>query len=136
MKISPYLHFNGNCSEAIAFYEKALGGTAKIMRYGEVPPEEDFQVAEETKDFVMHAQMEINGEMLMFCDNSPDFHSKNGDDVAIMLEYDCVEDAKRSFAGLKEGGQVLMDIQETFWSACFGSVVDKYGKCWYVSIVD
>jgi PhnB protein len=43
MKIKPYLHFNGNCAEAIEFYEKAFGVKAHVLRYIDTPPSEGYQ---------------------------------------------------------------------------------------------
>jgi uncharacterized glyoxalase superfamily protein PhnB len=37
------------------------------------------------------------------------------------------------FNKLKEGGTVNMDLQETFWSKCYGSVTDKFGIQWQLS---
>ena len=37
---------------------------------------------------------------------------------------------KEAFQKLQEGGEVLMDLQETFWSKCYGSLVDKFGVTW------
>ena len=37
IKISPYLTFNGNCREAMEFYNKCLGGELKIMAVGDAP---------------------------------------------------------------------------------------------------
>jgi PhnB protein len=28
---------------------------------------------------------------------------------------------------MKEGGKVIMELQETFWSKCYSAVTDKYG---------
>jgi len=39
MKISPYVSFNGNCAEAVAFYEKAFNVKAEVMRYSDAPPD-------------------------------------------------------------------------------------------------
>jgi len=38
------------------------------------------------------------------------------------------------FAALKEGSKVSMELQETFWSKCFGSLTDKFGIIWNISI--
>ena len=37
-KLTPYLGFDGNCAEAMRFYEEALGGKIEMMlSYGESP---------------------------------------------------------------------------------------------------
>jgi uncharacterized glyoxalase superfamily protein PhnB len=35
--ISPYFTFNGNCEEAVYFYQQVLGGEAVIMHLGDAP---------------------------------------------------------------------------------------------------
>lgn len=34
----PYITFNGNCEEAVNFYQKALGGETQILHFGDAPP--------------------------------------------------------------------------------------------------
>ncbi|MNZ56399.1 hypothetical protein D3C78_743440 [compost metagenome] len=41
-----------------------------------------------------------------------------------------MEDIQAYFSRLKEGGKVEMELQETFWSKCYGSVVDRFGIHW------
>ena len=39
MQFIPYLNFNGNCAEAMAFYAKVLNGKqGPVMRFGDMPP--------------------------------------------------------------------------------------------------
>ena len=50
--IIPYLNFNGNASEALEFYRKALNGQVDYKQtFGESPMES----SEEQKDKIMHA---------------------------------------------------------------------------------
>jgi PhnB protein len=42
--------------------------------------------------------------------------------------------ATAAFNALKDGGEVCMELQETFWSKCFGSLTDKFGVNWNISI--
>jgi PhnB protein len=134
MKISPYVSFNGNCAEAVAFYEKAFGVKAEVMRYGEAPLEDGDQAPEEARNLIMHAQFEICGEMIMLCDMLPNTPARVGDNIAIMAEFDNADTAKSAFEALKEGGEVRMELQETFWSKCFGSLTDQFGVSWNISI--
>ena len=134
MRICPYVSFNGNCADAVAFYEKAFNVKAEIMRYKDAPPENGYEAPEGTENLVMHAQFEIDGAMIMFCDIPPETPIKIGENIAIMAEFDGPEKAKAAFEALKEDGEVNMDIQETFWSKCFGSLTDKFGVSWNISI--
>ena len=134
MKISPYISFNGNCQDAVNFYEKAFNAKAEINRYKETPKENGYKVQEGTEDLIMHAQLEIGGAMIMLADMPPEYPVKNGSNIAVMAEFDNADAAKSAFDVLKEGGEVSMELQETFWSKCFGSLTDKFGIIWNISI--
>jgi PhnB protein len=134
MRICPYISFNGNCAEAVAFYEKALNVKAEIMRYKDAPSSEGYESPAGTEEFVMHAQFEVDGAMIMLCDVPPNYPVQIGANIAVMAEFDSEEKAKAAFNALKEGGEVHMDIQKTFWSDCFGSLTDKFGIGWNISI--
>jgi len=133
MKISPYLHFNGNCAEALALYEKAFGVKAELMRYSDAPPSEGYAPPPGTGHFIMHAQIEVDGAELMLCDLTPDMAASFGNGISIHVSLSSEAGVKAAFDALKEGGQVDMELQETFWSKCFGLLVDKFGVSWMLS---
>jgi len=134
MKISPYVAFNGNCADAIAFYEKVFNVKAEIMRYKDAPPDSGYELSEGTEDYIMHAQFDIDGETVMMADMPPEQAATIGDNITIMLEFDSKESATSAFDALKEGGEIHMELQETFWSNLFGSLTDKFGISWNISI--
>lgn len=40
MQLNPYLHFNGNCEEALKYYQKVLGAKIEMMMpYESGPPD-------------------------------------------------------------------------------------------------
>ena len=134
MRISPYVSFSGNCEEAVRFYERAFKVKAEIMRYKDAPPDNGYQTPPGTENLVMHAQFELGGELVMICDAPPEYPVTTGNNIAIMAEFDNAETAKKVFEALKKGSEVGMEIQETFWSKCFGSLTDKFGINWNISI--
>lgn len=136
MKISPYLMFSGNCIEAIALYEKAFSVKAHTLRYKDAPADSGHQPPPGTEDFVMHSQFELGGETMMFCDTPPDYPMTVGQNIAVMVEFDNEATLKAAFDVLKEGGEVAMEPQKTFWSECFGSLTDKFKINWNLSIVE
>jgi len=71
MKLSTYLLFEGNCREAFSHYQKVLGGTMQAMMDHRGTPAED-QVAPEWRDKILHACLEIDGQLLMASDAPPD----------------------------------------------------------------
>jgi len=134
MRICPYISFSGNCEEAVAFYEKAFNVKAEIMRYKDVPPENDYETPAGAENLIMHAQFEAGGAIIMFCDTPPEYPVNIGNNIAIMAEFDNADMAIKAFDVLKEGAEIGMELQETFWSKCFGSLTDKFGINWNISI--
>ena len=33
MRVVPYISFNGDCEEALSFYQRALGGSVDLIRF-------------------------------------------------------------------------------------------------------
>lgn len=137
MKIKPYLNFNGNCAEAIELYEKAFGFKAHVMKYSDAPPSEGYQLAPGTENFVMHACLTNRNDYTVYLsDVTPDMPTTFGNGMSVMMELDSEDAVKAAFDVLKEGGKVTMELQQTFWSKCFGSVEDKFGVNWMLSIAE
>ncbi|KAA6303584.1 MAG: hypothetical protein EZS26_000135 [Candidatus Ordinivivax streblomastigis] len=73
--VGHYLMFNRNCSEALEVYAKAF--TAKIteiQKYGDMPPNPAFSIAEDDKGLVLHARLNINGEEMMFTASKKEYY--------------------------------------------------------------
>lgn len=137
MKITPYLNFNGNCADAIKLYEKAFGVNAHVLRYKDAPPSEGYQAPEGTENFVMHACLTNRKDYTVFlADVPPNMPTNFGNGMSISIELDNADKVKFAFDTLKEGGKVTMELQETFWSKYFGSLEDKFGVNWLLSVAE
>ena len=114
MSLEPYLFFNGNCAEAMRFYEKALGGKLEMMmKASEAPvPTQD---AKTNPDGVLHAAVSVNGGRILASDwMSPDpYPGLKG--VSLAIAYPTVDEAKKKFETLAAGGRVNMPMDKTFW---------------------
>jgi PhnB protein len=131
--LDAYLFFDGNCAEAMRFYERVFGGRLEMMQtYAESPAAED--VAEEKRGRIMHARLDIDGRGLMASDavSEDPFEGIRG--FALSINYETVDEAQRVFGELGEGGTVQMPLQQTFWAAAFGMLVDRFGTPWMVNV--
>jgi PhnB protein len=126
-QLNPYLNFDGTAEKAIQLYEKALGAkTETIQRFGDVPGGKP-----EHKSRVMHALLKIGDSgVLMISDTRPEEAPKRGDAIHVCLDFDDAAQMAGSFEMLSAGGKVTMPLQDTFWGARFGIVVDPYGVSW------
>jgi PhnB protein len=134
MTINVYLNFNGNCREAVEFYAQAFGTEQpQIMTFGDAPPNPDSPTPEAAKNLVMHAQLNINGSTVMFSDTFPGMPFVVGNNVNLTVVSKNMDEIKSFFNNLKEGAKVGMELQETFWSKCYGQLTDKFGINWQLS---
>ncbi|MDF2961174.1 MAG: glyoxalase [Paenibacillus sp.] len=131
MAIDVYINFNGNCREAVEFYAKVFGTEQpQIMTFGETPPDPNFTLPEEAKHLVMHTRLNITGSNVMFSDVFPGMPFVEGNNITLAIISKNLDEVKTLFNKLKEGGTVIMELQETFWSKCYGNLTDKFGIGW------
>jgi len=69
----------------------------------------------------------------MFSDTPPGMPYVLGNNISLTIVSKDMDEIKSLFANLKEGGTVMMDLQETFWSKCYGYITDKFGIQWQFS---
>lgn len=134
MAVDVYLNFNGNCREAVEFYAKVFNTEAQLMTFGEAPPNPEFTLPEEAKNLIMHARLHIHDSNVMFSDLFPGMPFVLGNNISLSLVIEDLDSIKQAFERLKEGGNVIMDLQETFWSKCYGSLTDKFGIQWQFNL--
>jgi len=134
MAVETYINFNGNCREAVEFYAEVFETEApKIMLFGDMPPDDAFPLTEETKKLVMHTEIKVKGSNIMFSDVPADMPFIAGNNISLVLRSSDMEEIKAIFNQLMADGNVMMELQETFWSKCYGFVIDKFGIGWQLS---
>jgi PhnB protein len=130
MQLNPYLFFNGNCEAAFKFYEQCLDGRIEAMRTHAGTAAEE-QVPAEWRDKILHARLVVGDQVLLASDAPPGRYEKpNG--FFVHLQMKDPAEAERIFHALAEGGTVQMPIEQTFWAALFGMLIDRFGIPWMV----
>ncbi len=131
--ITPYLNFDGNGTEALQFYCKALDGQILFQQsFGESPMAD--KMPKEFANRLMHASFQCEAGSFMASDGPPGHEMKSGNNISLSLHFTDVDKLEKAFNGLAEGGTVTMPAQETFWAYRFGMLVDKYGFQWMVNM--
>ena len=135
--IDPYLTFDGNCAEAMRFYERTLGGTLEVLMKASESPDPAMRPTPgaegAARDPILHASLLLGQQRIMASDSMGGMAYAGMRGISITLGYDSAEEARRVFDALAEGGRVEMPLTETFWAQAFGSVVDRYGTPWLVN---
>jgi PhnB protein len=131
MPTSPYIHFQGQCAEALAFYADVFGGSGlQTMRYADGPGAPE---AWKGSDRVMHGQITLGDGVLMASDFPPGVEGDPQKAVSVMQTLPDVVSTRAAFDRLCEGGAVIHDFGPTFFSPAFGMVKDRFGTHWIVS---
>jgi PhnB protein len=131
MQMYPYLSFKGQCEVAFRFYEQCLGARIDaIFRYAGSPMAD--QVPPDWQDKVMHGTLTIGDQVLMGGDVAPKgYEEPRGFSLSIQIASPT--EAERIFHELAEEGTVRVPLEQTFWAARFGMVVDRFGIPWLIN---
>jgi PhnB protein len=130
----PYVLFNGNCEEAMRFYEKVLGAKLQAtVRFADMPGGCGDLPADQANR-VAHARLTFQGDGVLYAgDSHPMFGYEGIKGVMLTLNYDSVGQAQEAFGALSEGGNVSMPMAPMMWAEVAGMVTDRYGVEWIIN---
>lgn len=124
-----YLNFDGNCREAMQFYQKSLGAELQLVTFGEMPGNPP-----EVKDRIMHARLAKGSTLLMGSDLMPGMPHQKGTNFSIAVHCDSVPEIEGYFNALGEHGKITMPLQATPWAQRFGMLTDQFGVNWMLNL--
>ncbi len=128
--IQSYLTFNGNCREAMHFYQHCLGGELYIQTIAETPMGSRFP--DNMKNAVLHSSL-TKGDMVILGSDMVGQHGLiKGNAVSMVLNCTSEKEVFDCYKSLSEGGEILHEIELTFWGAHFGDLNDRYGNHWFL----
>jgi len=123
-KLTPFLSFTGKAEEAMEFYAKVFGAKIESITYYE--PGQPGEVGK-----VFAGMMDFDGAKLLFLDMAPAYPAPDFSwATSMFLNFPDEAAFDAAFAGISEGGGVMMgpeavnDIRKCAW------VTDKYGVTW------
>ena len=129
-QLNPYLTFDGNCAEAMAFYASVFGGEPEMSHF------RDFGME---ADGVMHAALDTPAGFHLFASDTVPGMSpplQPGNNIQISLSGDEADALRGFWSRLAECGQVVMPLERQMWGDDYGLLADRYGVQWHVNIAD
>jgi len=111
-----------NCSQAIEFYKRAFGA-------------KETERLTSPDGLIVHASLEIEGSLLMMCDEIPMMGNKapetlGGNPVTFSLY---VKDVDKVFKNaLDAGGKQIMPVDDQFYGDRTGTLDDPFGYRWMI----
>ncbi len=130
-QITAYLTFNGNCREAMTFYQECLGGELVFQTVGSSPMAD--QMPPQMKGSILHSSLHHGALVIMASDMCSDKGLIKGTNVTLCINSTSEEEARNFYALLSAGGDATHPMQPTFWGALFGDLTDQFGTQWMIN---
>ena len=128
--LTPYLLFDGNCAEAMTFYQRCLGGDLSLTKAGDSPMRA--QLPPELHDLVINAHL-VSGDLQITASDwfHPTRRPRPGNTVCVYISNAAYADLQRYFDRLSEDADpALLDPLTNLPFGSYGALTDKYGMRW------
>lgn len=126
-QINAYLNFNGQCREAMTFYQQCLGGELVLQKISESPMAA--RMPSEMGAKILHSSLTNENIVLMASDMMGNNIVK-GNSIGLCMSCGSSEEINSFFNNLSAGGKIIEPLHQSFWGATFGVLTDKFGINW------
>jgi PhnB protein len=131
MNLTPFLLFDGNCAEAMAFYHACLGGELTVSRVGETPMKDQFPP--ERHPTVAYARLKSGSIEFSATDwQHLTRRPHPGNTVALYLNGGTYNQLRDIFDKLAAGADPeLLDDLRDLPIGTYGHLADRFGVHWF-----
>ena len=131
VNLTPFLLFDGNCAEAMTFYQSCLGGDLTITKVSDMPMKDTMPAKQHHKVAYAHLRsgvVEFSATDWLHPTRTP----KVGNTVAMYVTGGRHEDLTPIFDKLAVGADrgLLDDLRELPFGT-YGHLADKFGVHWF-----
>jgi PhnB protein len=130
LRLTPFLLFDGNCAEAMRFYQACLGGSLTLTPLAETPMKANFPAEKHSR--IIYALLQSELIELSATDwLHPVRQPHPGNTVALFLTADTRDALESIFQRLREGANptFLTELQSMPFGV-YGSLTDRFGVDW------
>jgi PhnB protein len=133
LQTTPFLLFDGNCSEAMTFYQNCLGGELTLTKLADTPMKEQFPLEKHNR--IIYAQLKNNKIDISATDwmASPRLEPKQGNTFSIYITGENYDELKTIFDKLSVGAdkdtRTIMELNNAPFGV-YGQFTDKYEVSW------
>lgn len=131
INLMPFLIFEGNCAEAMAFYQSSLGGELTVTKVNDTPMKNHMPPQQHNK--VAHAVLKSGTIAFSATDwLHPTRQPKQGNTVAMYINGGKYPELREIFDKLSAGANkdLLDDLRDMPFGS-YGHLADKYGIHWF-----
>lgn len=120
--LTPHLWFNGNCAEAMEFYQKVFA-SKELARM----PGPDGKS-------ILHGMIKIGDSNIMLADAWPAMFEQGPDQSSTVGLFIYTEDCDAMFdKACRAGCEVIAEMMDAFWGDRMGKIKDPFGHCWAIA---
>jgi len=117
LSASPFIIVD-SVRDALDYYQPIFGGEVKLLN--------------ENKGTIYHAELHLGESLIHFASSYG--RIPKGEHVRIIMQFDNEEEITRVFDLLAKEGTVVVPLEDTFFGALHGEVVDAHqGICWVLN---
>ena len=127
-QLIPYLNFNGNCREAMTFYQSCLGGELSMQTISESPVAPQCPGA--IQEHIVHSTLIKENFYLMASDMPYPDGYLHGNNFSLHVNCRSEDEINTIFNKMAAGGKIILPVRQEFWGALFGTFADKFGIRW------
>ena len=131
LNLTPFLLFDGNCAEAMEFYQSCLHGELTVTRVADTPMKN--QMPPEKHQRVAYAHLK-SGDIEFSATDwlHPTRTPKPGNTVAMYINGGKYNELRTIFDSLARGAdKALLDDLRDLPFGAYGHLADKYGVHWF-----
>jgi PhnB protein len=129
--LNPYLNFNGQCRNALTFYQECLEGQLELQKVAESPMAA--KMPSEKGPLILHGALSKNGHTLLMGSDMIGSALQTGNSIMLCLNCSSDQEINTIFDRLSAGGHVKTPLHQSFWGATYGELKDKFGMDWMLN---
>ena len=131
LQLTPFLLFDGNCAEAMEFYQSCFGGDLILMRLADTPMKAQFPLEHHhkiTNSYLKSGSIEFSATDWLH----PTHQRQQGNTTAMYVTGNGHDEISPIFEKLREGAspEFLVELCETPFGV-YGRLTDRYGVEWF-----
>lgn len=130
-QLTPFLLFDGNCAEAMRFYQGCFGGDLLLIPLGDTPMKGGFPPEQHGR--ITYARLKSGAVELSATDwLHPTQKPEQGNMTAMLVAGTEPDELRRVFDRLSEDAdkKTFVALQEMPFGL-YGHLTDRYGKSWF-----
>ena len=129
--LNPYLNFNGQCRDALTFYQECFDGQLELQKVAESPMAA--KMPSEKGPLILHGALSKDGSPLLMGSDMIGNALQTGNSIMLCLNCSTDQEINTIFDRLSAGGHVKVPLHQSFWGATYGELKDKFGMDWMLN---